>query len=115
MRRMRELRRNERLKVRDGSIHGGYGEVTINGWIGSVVWGNDEDGWEHVSVSPYNESVTPSWDDMCQVKDIFFDDEEIAIQIHPKKSEYVNAMKNCLHLWRPKDQTVFEKPGRKTR
>ena len=101
---MKELRRNEHLKVIDGSIHGGQGNITINGWSGSAVWGNDEDGWEHVSVAPFDHSVTPTWDDMCAVKDIFFEEEEIAIQIHPKKSEYVNEVENCLHLWRPKDQ-----------
>ena len=38
---------------------------------------------------------------MCELKDMFFDDEEEAYQIMPKKSEYVNLKDNCLHLWRP--------------
>lgn len=56
-------------------------------------------GWEHVSVSLQNRN--PNWDEMCLVKDLFFDDEEICIQYHPKKSEYVNLHKYCLHIWKP--------------
>lgn len=54
-------------------------------------------GWEHVSVSG---DKTPSWNCMCYMKDLFFNDEETVIQFHPKKSEYVNLSKTCLHLWR---------------
>ena len=68
----------------------------------SVVFGFNENGWEHVSVSPYG-GKTPSWDDMCEIKDMFWDDEEEVIQIHPKKSKYVNIVDNCLHLWRHKE------------
>ena len=46
-------------------------------------------------------SEIPTWDDMCALKDIFFDDEEEVYQIHPKKSEYVNLSENYLHLWKP--------------
>ena len=48
-------------------------------------------------------SYTPSWDDICEVKDACFADEEEVYQIHPPKSEYVNIMGNCLYLWRRKD------------
>lgn len=50
--------------------------------------------------------ITPSWDDMCMIKDIFFKDDECAVQYHPPKSEYVNNMPNCLHLWRPLEATM---------
>ena len=115
MRKPRFIRQAKELKVAQGNYNGGSGTITIGGWTGSVVWGDDENGMEHVSVSPYDHSITPSWDDMCRLKDIFFDEEERVIQIHPKRSEYVNMMGNCLHLWRPKtpegwanlyDQTV---------
>lgn len=45
---------------------------------------------------------TPTWAEMCEVKDIFWSEEEMVVQIHPKKSQYVN-MTEALHLWRPKD------------
>ena len=101
------MRTNEELKgvanlliVRTG-IDGGMGEIFRAGKrYGSVIWSNGG-GWEHVSVAPYNRRITPSWDDMCAVKDMFFRDDEIVVQYHPAKSEYVNNMPNCLHLWRP--------------
>ena len=57
-------------------------------------------GWEHVSVAPTRRNVTPSWDEMCIIKDIFWNDDEAVIQIHPPKDQYVNNLGNCLHLWR---------------
>ncbi len=45
---------------------------------------------------------------MCTLKDIFFDDEEEAYQIHPKKSQYVNGVENCLHLWKPIGHEIDE-------
>lgn len=65
----------------------------------SVVAGNNEDGWEHVSVELYARRL-PTWEEMCYVKDLFWNDEEEVVQIHPKKSQYVN-MTEALHLWRP--------------
>lgn len=110
MKRLRDIRRADGMHVKEAVINkGGYGDVEINGWRGSVVWGYDEHGWEHVSVSPYDHSITPSWDDMCRLKDIFFEDEETVFQIHPAKSHYVNKMPNCLHLWRMKDGELMAK------
>jgi hypothetical protein len=56
-------------------------------------------GWEHVSVSLPNR--TPNWREMCFIKDVFWDEKDVVIQYHPKKTEYVNRHENCLHLWRP--------------
>lgn len=67
----------------------------------SVIWGDNEEGYEHVSVSPKKKFNTPTWNDMCVLKDIFFEDDEEVYQIHPKKSEYINVVENCLHLWKP--------------
>ena len=93
-----------RIPWRKTLFPGTYGtELTIGKLKGSVVFTEEEDGWEHVSFSPYDHSKLPSWDDMCQLKDIFWEDEETVIQIHPKKSEYVNIRQNCLHLWRNKN------------
>lgn len=56
-------------------------------------------GWEHLTVSGKNK--VPDWNVMCAVKDIFWEDEELCIQYHPKKSQYINNHENCLHIWRP--------------
>lgn len=62
--------------------------------------GKDEEaqGWEHVSVSCPNR--TPTWKEMCWVKDQFWEEEEVVFQLHPRKSEYVNVHPYCLHMWR---------------
>lgn len=74
----------------------------------SVIWSDNENGYEHVSVAPVKKSNMPSWNDMCVLKDVFFSDEEEVYQIHPKKSSYVNLVDNCLHLWKPKGHELHE-------
>lgn len=68
-------------------------------------------GWDHVSVSPCNpKHGCPTWEEMCAVKDLFFESEERVVQYHPPKSEYVNNHPCCLHLWRPNDGTEIPFP-----
>lgn len=59
---------------------------------------SDQLGWDHISVS--TSFRTPSWEEMCFIKNLFFKKEEAVIQFHPPESVYVNACSNCLHLWR---------------
>lgn len=88
---------------------GTYGsEITVGTHKGSVIWSANEEGWEHVSFSPYNHSYIPHWKDMCELKAMFWPDEEECIQFFPKKSEYVNIQNNCLHIWR---NTKMAVPG----
>jgi len=60
---------------------------------------SDSKGWEHVSVSL--PARCPVWEEMCFIKELFWDDEDCVLQYHPPKSEYVNDHPYCLHLWRP--------------
>lgn len=62
---------------------------------------SDGKGWDHVSVS--TNGRCPNWDEMCFIKETFFEDHETVVQFHPKKTEYVNNHKYCLHLWRKQD------------
>lgn len=64
-----------------------------------TVIASDGMGWEHVSVSLPNR--TPSWKQMCFIKDLFWGDDDAVVQYHQPKSEYVNNHDHCLHLWRP--------------
>jgi hypothetical protein len=64
-----------------------------------VIASFEPNGWNHVSVSL--EHRNPSWNEMCFVKDLFFDEEELCLQFHPAKSEYVNLHNHCLHIWQP--------------
>jgi len=61
----------------------------------------DEMGWEHVSVTMLQEQRCLTWEEMCYIKSVFWDDEEAVMQLHPPKSMWVNYHPYCLHLWRP--------------
>jgi len=66
---------------------------------------SDGGGWEHVSVSLADRC--PTWDEMCFIKNMFWDEDDLVIQFHPPKSEYVNCHKYCLHLWRKTNTNNF--------
>lgn len=107
-----EITTSDRLHVIQTGIDGGCGNLYLNGIKAepmTVIWSWGE-GWEHVSCS-YRKRV-PTWEEMCKVKEIFFYPEEVAVQFHPRKSEYVNLHPNCLHLWRKVGQD-FETPDRR--
>ncbi len=60
---------------------------------------SDGEGWDHVSVS--TPVRCPTWEEMCVIKGVFWDDEDCVMQLHPPRSDYVNMHPFCLHLWRP--------------
>jgi hypothetical protein len=69
-----------------------------------TVIASDLGDWEHVSVS--TPSRPPTWDEMCQIKALFWDAEDAVMQLHPPQSTYVNNHPFCLHLWRPVEATL---------
>lgn len=96
-----------RIDLRDvfgtmGDDKNGAFKVFVKGTSFNVIASNGG-GWEHVSVSPGSphRKKCPTWDEMCAIKDMFFEPEETVLQYHPPKSEYVNNHPYCLHLWRP--------------
>ena len=52
----------------------------------------------------------PTWEEMCKIKSLFWDEEDTVIQYHPAKTEYVNNHPNVLHLWRSIDQVIPTPP-----
>ncbi len=70
--------------------------------------------WDHVSVhasEPFLVGImsiesTPIWDEMCHIKDLFWDDEDCVVQYHPPKIDYVNCHKYTLHLWHPTEDRL---------
>jgi hypothetical protein len=82
-----------------GDEGNGYFIVTVKHQQKLRVIASDGMGWEHVSVS--RNDRCPTWDEMCQIKALFWDEDDCVIQYHPPRSEYVNNHPNCLHLWRP--------------
>ena len=101
-----EKYRNKEAEIKLYGVRGdetcGIFKVFVKGKSFNVIASSDC-GWDHVSVSPgtNRKNGTPTWDEMCAIKDMFFESEEVVIQYHPAKSEYVNFCDNCLHLWRP--------------
>lgn len=67
---------------------------------------------EHVSVKLNNDAnKTPTWEEMCEVKEIFWKPNEEVHQIHPAESQYVHGVggvNNVLHLWRPQEGWPWE-------
>lgn len=110
MKSVEEIKQSKKVIIDRVSPDGFSGMIAIRGWQGSVMasWGA---GWDHVSVCPIKRNYTPSWDDMCLIKELFFNDSEAVIQIHPPKDEYVNNMPNCLHLWRANDKEMILPPS----
>ena len=70
---------------------------------------SDEEGWEHVSVTVYIGFIdrTPTWDEMCFIKDIFWSESDLVVQLHPPKSNYINKHEYVLHLWRRSGRNGF--------
>ena len=63
----------------------------------------DEFNWEHVSVSLAQQpNKTPTWAEMCLVKDLFWNADECVVQFHVPSKDHVNIHNGCLHLWRNK-------------
>lgn len=75
-----------------------YFTVIVSDGTDWAVMGLPGPPWEHVSMS--HVSRTPTWEEMCWLKDLFFGPQECVVQFHPAKSAYVNVHPNCLHLWR---------------
>lgn len=70
-------------------------------------------GWEHVSVRAVKgakHSRIPAWREMSLVKDVCWDGEDVVVQFHPRRSQYVNNHPHVLHLWRPIGIDVLTPP-----
>jgi len=82
------------------------------GWRLALIC-SDGMGWEHVSVHVYNmagKMRTPNWKEMAYVKDLCWGDEDVVMQLHPRRSESVNNHPHVLHLWRPIAETIPTPP-----
>lgn len=99
MRDIEEIKNDSRLRNIMVGEDGFKADIHIGGWDGSFILTTGA-GWEHASVRPYAKRIIPTWSDMCKIKDMVWNDDEAVIQIHPPKSEYVNFLENCLHLWK---------------
>ena len=62
--------------------------------------------WKHVSVSFGQNKSTPSWDLMCKIKELFWEPEDVVMQLHPPRSQWISNHPGCLHLWQPLEPGV---------
>jgi len=79
--------------------------------------GGDKTGWEHVSVRALVDptlrmSRIPTWREMCRIKSLFWNDDEVVVQYHVDGDEKIDVHPCVLHLWRPVDG-VFPMPDSK--
>lgn len=100
-----------RIYGSNGDERNGAFKVFVNGRSFLVIASNGG-GWDHVSVSPCNQKrkTCPTWEEMCQIKDMFFEPDECVVQYHPAKADYVNRHEYCLHLWRPIEKELVTPP-----
>jgi len=111
MKNIDELRAIPGLHIHAEGWDGFNGYLKIFGQTYSVVcsWGGD---WDHVSISCLKETHTPSWHEMCKLKEMFFCPDEMVVQYHPAEQDYVDFQSNCLHLWKPRKETLPKPPTR---
>lgn len=67
---------------------------------------DEETGWEHVSVSIHGKKITPSWEEMAFVKQLFWRDDETVMELHVPSTDHVNNHPGTLHLWRPIEKEI---------
>jgi hypothetical protein len=75
-----------------------------------IVFASDGKDWEHLSIEVMPKEKAKkdklpkrcaTWEEMSYIKSLFWSEEDVVIQYHPAKSEYVNLHPYVLHLWRP--------------
>lgn len=86
------------------------------GWLLAIVV-SDGEGWEHVSVHAYRgvdgptlRMRTPTWKEMAHVKRLFWDGDDVVMQLYPKEADYVNLHPHTLHWWHPIDAVIPTPP-----
>ena len=99
---------NPLLKTDASFGNNGIFQIPIDNGITAFVVASDRHGWEHVSVSikENDEAETPTWEEMCKIKNMFWGENDVVVQYHPAKKDYVNNHEHCLHLWRSTEAPI---------
>ena len=110
MKKVEEIKKNGYLQIKaegqDG-FGGTFYDKKSRCYLNFIMsWGA---GWEHLSVSMPNR--IPTWDQMCVMKELFWDDDECCMQLHPAKKDYINHHKYCLHIWKPINDKIPMPPS----
>lgn len=110
MRNLEEIKNNKYLTIKkEGSdgFGGTFYDKKSRCHLNFIMsWGA---GYEHCSVSlPIR---CPSWEQMCAMKELFWDDDETCMQLHPAKKDYINNHPYCLHIWKPINEKIPTPPS----
>lgn len=101
MKNIEEIKKTPNLfieaETKNDGMGGKYYDKYTGKWLNFIF--SYQMGWEHLSVSM--PSRTPTWEQMCIMKDIFWNKNEACVEYHPREEDYVNNHKHCLHIWRP--------------
>lgn len=111
MKSIEEIKKTPNLIIEAETYNDGMGgkyyDKYSNKWLNFIF--SYQLGWEHLSVSMPGK--TPSWEQMCRMKDIFWNDDETCVEYHPKKEDYVNNHEHCLHIWKPTEVELPTPPS----
>jgi len=100
-----------------GSTFGAF-QIPFNGSVLRIIAtdgrmdakGEHDTEWEHVSVHSFDpifkKQKTPNWSEMCFVKSQFWEDDEVVVELHVAKADWISVHDHVLHLWRPTKQTI---------
>lgn len=113
MKSLEEIKQNRYIEIKregkdgiGGVIYDKNTRVKLNFILS---WGA---GWEHCSVSITDRyKRTPSWEQMCFIKNSFWNEDECCVEYHPAKKDYVNNHEYCLHIWKPIEQELPTPPS----
>lgn len=111
MKNIEEIKKTPNLfieaETKNDGMGGKYYDKHTGKWLNFIF--SYQMGWEHLSVSM--PSRTPTWDQMCIMKDIFWNKNEACVEYHPREEDYVNNHKHCLHIWRPTHEPLPTPPS----
>lgn len=111
MKNIEEIKKTPNLfieaETKNDGMGGKYYDKYTGKWLNFIF--SYQMGWEHLSVSM--PSRTPTWEQMCIMKDIFWNKNEACVEYHPREEDYVNNHKHCLHIWRPTHETLPTPPS----
>lgn len=101
MKTFEEIKNTPNIQIKgqagETGLGGSYYDSISGKWLNFMF--SNQMGWEHLSVSM--PSRTPTWDQMCRMKDVFWNKDETCVEYHPAENLYVNMHPHCLHIWRP--------------
>ena len=91
-----DVRYPELTSVFSGNINGELFSITAN--IPAEYNATFKKAWAHLLVRPVFD-MTPSYMAMSKIADTFFNENEYAMQVIPKRSDYISREEYTLHLW----------------